>query len=63
MQYSFHAGSDGDEHKINVARIYDQKYNIIQEKVYKKIDVYENDPKEEPADIAGYTGQFNRKKI
>lgn len=48
---------------INVARIYDQKFSILREKMYQKLDVYEGDAREDPTDLAGYTGQFNRKKI
>jgi hypothetical protein len=31
--------------------------------MYQKLDVYEGDPNEDPIDVAGYTGQFNRKKV
>ena len=48
---------------INVARIYDQKFNMMRAKMYRKLDVYEGDTKEEPTDLAGYTGDFIRKKI
>lgn len=31
--------------------------------MYQKLDVYEGDIAEDPMDVAGYTGQFNRKKF
>lgn len=49
--------------RINISRIYDQKYNILNSKIYGKIDVFNSDNKDEPVDIAGYTGQFIREKI
>lgn len=48
---------------INVGRIYDQKFSMLREKMYQKFDVHEGDDKEDPTDTAGYTGQFNRKKV
>ena len=48
---------------INVGRIYDQKFSMLREKMYQKLDVYEGNDNEDPTDEAGYTGQFNRKKI
>jgi hypothetical protein len=47
--------------RINIYPIYDQKYNIMQKKVYEKVDVSKPDKKEEAVDACGYTGIFNRR--
>jgi len=47
--------------RINIYPIYDQKYNIMQKKVYGKVDVSKPDKKEEAVDACGYTGIFNRR--
>jgi len=36
---------------------------MIKAKMYKKLDVYEGDTKEDPTDLAGYTGNFIRQKV
>lgn len=36
---------------------------MMRAQMYKKLDVYEGDTKEDPTDLAGYTGNFIRKKI
>ena len=45
---------------INVSRLYDQKYNQMLKKLYKRVDVHENDGADDPVDQSGYTGQFYR---
>jgi hypothetical protein len=47
--------------RINIYPIYDQEFNIMQKKMYGKIDVREPDKKEEAVDACGYTGIFHRK--
>jgi hypothetical protein len=50
-------GVDGDDIKLNIARIYDQKYNIILDKMYNKVDVADTEGLDEPQDINGYVGK------
>ena len=47
--------SAGD--KINIARIFDQEYNNILEKVYKKVDFSNTMGRDEPTDNMGYLGK------
>ena len=54
IQVSFPGQKAGD---INIARIYDQKYSIILEKMYKKVDVSNFEGTDEPEDINGYLGK------
>ena len=42
--------------KLNIARIYDQKYNVIQDKMYNKVDVSNTVGKDEPTDECGFLG-------
>ena len=42
--------------KINIARIYDQKYNVIQDNMYGKVDVSNTVGKDEPTDECGFIG-------
>lgn len=48
---------NSEDKRINIARIYDQKYNIILAKMYKKVDVTTFEGIDEPEDINGYIGQ------
>ena len=59
---SFPAGDDHKRLRINVGRLYDQKYSILLSKLYKKVDVQEDDGKDDPVDEAGYLGEFYREK-
>jgi len=43
--------------RINIARIFDQKYNIILDKMYQKVDVTNFEGTDEPEDINGYLGK------
>ena len=43
---------------MNIQRIYDQKYNTQFARLYKKLDVYEDNGEDDAIDIAGYTGNF-----
>ena len=49
--------SESTDTMINIARIYDQKYNIMLSKMYKKVDVTAFEGLDEPEDICGYIGQ------
>jgi Ca2+-binding EF-hand superfamily protein len=60
---SFPGRNEGDVKRINIARLYDQKYSIFNSKMYGKVDVFVSDGKDEPVDAAGYTGQFLREKL
>jgi len=42
---------------MNVARIYDQKYNLILDKMYNKVDVTHFEGIDEPMDVNGYLGK------
>lgn len=55
-------GGDSKEARINVARIFDQKYNIILDKMYGKVDVADFEGLDQPTDVNGYLGltQFYR---
>lgn len=33
----------GEKKRLNIGRLYDQKYNILLTKIYKSVDVHEND--------------------
>jgi len=48
---------DGGTQRLNIARIYDQKYNIILDKMYNKVDVADFEGTDEPQDICGYLGK------
>ena len=53
-------GKEADEStrkRVNIARIYDQKYNIILDKMYQKVDVTNFEGADEPEDINGYFGK------
>lgn len=53
---------DGTHICINVAPIYDMKYNMLNAEMFKKVNLQEPDKREEVIDAAGFTGIFNRKK-
>jgi hypothetical protein len=57
---SFPGRDEGTKKRITVARLYDQKYNMLLSKAYQKVDVHENDGTDDPVDQSGYTGQFYR---
>jgi hypothetical protein len=59
---SFPGRNEGDIKRINIARLYDQKYIILNSKMYEKVNVFVSDGSNEPVDAAGYTGQFLREK-
>ena len=59
---SFPGRNEGDIKRINIARLYDQKYIILNSKMYEKVNVFVSDGTNEPVDAAGYTGQFLREK-
>ena len=56
-------GAKGD--KINISRIYDQKFSIILENMYKQVDVYNTNGDDDPKDITGYLGktEFYRDRV
>ena len=44
-------GRDEGEHKrVNIGRLYDQKYQAMLAKIYQKVDVHENDVEDDPVD-------------
>jgi len=51
--------------RMNIARIYDQKYNIILDKMYHKVDVNNFEGIDDPLDVNGYLGltHFYRKNV
>ena len=53
---SFPGRDEGDRKRMNVSRMYDQKYNILLAKMYRKVDVHEDDGRDDPVDVSGYTG-------
>jgi len=63
LQNSFPGRNEGDIKRINIARLYDQKYSIFNSKIYGKIDFFNSHNKDDPEDKAGYTGQFIREKL
>lgn len=36
--------------------MYDQKYQMALKRLYKQVDVHENDGEDDPVDVSGYTG-------
>lgn len=54
--------SKGEHKRLNISRLYDHKYNMAAQNTYSKIDVFDDDGKEDPVDNAGYTGQNIRRK-
>ena len=46
----------GEKKRLNIGRMYDQKYNILLTRIYKSVDVHENDGEDDPVDQSGYTG-------
>jgi hypothetical protein len=42
---------------MNIARIYDQKYSIILDKMYNKVDVADHEGVDQPTDVMGYIGK------
>jgi len=53
---SFPGRDNGEKKRINIGKLYDQKYNIMLSKIYKNLDVHENDGEDDPVDQSGYTG-------
>jgi len=53
----------GGRKSINISRLYDQRYNQKLRKLYQRLDVHENDGKDDPVDQSGYTGQFYRPQV
>lgn len=47
---SFPGRDEGSKKRINIARLYDQKYNMMLSKMYQRIDVHENDGTDDPVD-------------
>lgn len=57
---SFPGRDEGSRKRLNISRIYEQKYNMKLSKIYQRVDVHENDGEDDPVDQSGYTGQFYR---
>lgn len=53
---SFPGLNEGEKKRLNIARLYDQKYSILNSKMYEKVNVFVSDQGADPVDIAGYTG-------
>jgi hypothetical protein len=56
LSSSFPGRDKGEKKRINIGRLYDQKYNIMMTKIYKNVDVHDNDGEDDPIDQSGYTG-------
>ena len=66
MLLAFPGKAGGDRGiRMNIARIYDQKFSVILEKMYGKIDVEITIDPDEPTDVNGYLGktQFYREQV
>lgn len=50
LQESFPGRDEGTRKRINIARLYDQKYNMMLSKMYQQIDVHDNDGTDDPID-------------
>ena len=61
----FPGGDSKEGTMINIARIYDQKYNLLLQKFYKRLDVSDVQGDDEPEDINGYFGKtkFYREQV
>ena len=42
--------------RLNIARIFDQEYNVIQDGMYRKVNMTNSVGKDEPTDACGYLG-------
>lgn len=50
--------SESEELMINISKIYDQKYAILLDKMYQRVDQQNiSDDKDQPQDVNGYLGQ------
>jgi hypothetical protein len=47
---------------VNVGKLYDHKFSLLLQRLYRRVDVHENDGEDDPVDQSGYTGQFYRQK-
>lgn len=56
LMKSFPGLNEGEKKRLNIARLYDQKYSILNSKMYEKVNVFVSDQGADPVDIAGYTG-------
>ena len=50
-------GGSDQRVRMNVARLYDQKYNLILDRMYNKVDVTNFEGIDEPTDVNGYLGK------
>ena len=61
LLYAYPGRDEGVHVRINIYPMYDQKYNIMAQKVYEDINVRDPDKKDEAVDACGYKGEFHRK--
>ena len=47
---SFPGRDEGQRKRVIISKIYDYKYNMMVSKIYKKVDVHDNDGEDDPVD-------------
>ena len=47
---AFPGRDEGPRKRFNISKIYEQKFNLLIEKAYKKVDIYDNDNEDDPID-------------
>ena len=52
--------SEDGRYRINLSKLYDQKYTIAIKNLYQKVDFHDNEGGNDPVDQSGYTRQFYR---
>lgn len=50
LLYSFPGRNEGEKKRLNVSKLYDQRYNMMLSKIYKGVDVHDNDGEDDPVD-------------
>ena len=61
LLYAYPGRDEGVHIRVNIYPIYDQKYNMLAQKVYDDLNVREPDKKDQAVDACGYKGEFHRK--
>ena len=56
MHNAFPGRTEGQRKRINVNRLYHLEDKIKQQTEYDRVDMFEDDGKDDPVDNAGYTG-------
>lgn len=62
LLFSFPGRAEGARERINIYQIFNQKYNLMNKKMYEQVNMHEPDKKEDAIDASGYTGIFHRTK-